>query len=72
MEMLACYSVSCHTTHGLVLLRATVVVADERVVYKTLVRPESYITDYNMRFSGITARDLSRHATKSSWDVQND
>lgn len=62
----------CFTTHGLELIKVTVVAADGRLVYDSLVRPENFIIDYNTRFSGITARDLSKHATKSLRDVQND
>ncbi|PNF33990.1 hypothetical protein B7P43_G04662 [Cryptotermes secundus] len=62
----------CFTTHGLELIKVTVVATDGRLVYDSLVRPENFIIDYNTRFSGITARDLSKHATKSLRDVQND
>jgi RNA exonuclease 1 len=50
----------------------TVVAADGHLVYDSLVRPENYIIDYNMRFSRNTASDLNEHDTKSLWDVQND
>ncbi|XP_069703099.1 uncharacterized protein [Periplaneta americana] len=62
----------CFTTRGLELTKVTVVAADGRLVYDCLVRPENYIIDYNTRFSGITARDLSKRATKTLRDVQND
>ena len=62
----------CFTTCGLELTKVTVVGADGRLVYDSLVRPENYIIDYNTRFSGITARDLSKRATKTLKDVQND
>jgi len=62
----------CFTTRGLELTKVTVVAADGRLVYDCLVRPENFIIDYNTRFSGITARDLSKRATKSLRDVQND
>lgn len=62
----------CFTTCGLELTKVTVVAADGRLVYDCLVRPENLIIDYNTRFSGITARDLSKRATKSLRDVQND
>lgn len=62
----------CFTTHGLELIKVTVVATDGRLVYDSLVRPENFIIDYNTRFSGITARDLSKRATKSLRDVQND
>jgi RNA exonuclease 1 len=62
----------CYTTHGMELLRVTVVAANGRLVYDSFVRPENYIIDYNTRFSGITASDLNEHATKTLQDVQND
>nr|CAD7196822.1 unnamed protein product [Timema douglasi] len=62
----------CFTTRGLELTKVTVVAADGRLVYDCLVRPENFIIDYNTRFSGITARDLSKRATKTLKDVQND
>jgi RNA exonuclease 1 len=63
----------CYTTLGLELTKITVVAHDGRLVYDTYVRPESFIIDYNTRFSGITAKDLSKKTgTKSLKDVQND
>jgi RNA exonuclease 1 len=62
----------CYTTHGLALIRVTLVAADGRLVYDTLVRPENCIIDHNTRFSGITETDLREHGTKSLRDVQND
>ncbi|PNF23160.1 hypothetical protein B7P43_G03653 [Cryptotermes secundus] len=62
----------CYTTHGLELARVTLVAADGRPVYDTLVRPENYVIDYNTRFSGITENDLREYGTKSLCDVQND
>jgi RNA exonuclease 1 len=62
----------CYTTHGLELLKVTVVAADGHSVYDSLVRPENDITDLNTRFSGITARDIHENATKSLRDVQKD
>jgi RNA exonuclease 1 len=41
-------------------------------VYDSLVRPENYIIDYNMRFPGITSPDLNEHATNTLQDVQDD
>lgn len=61
----------CFTTLGLELAKISVVAADGRLVYNTLVRPEAHVVDYNTRFSGITARELTK-ATKTLRDVQND
>lgn len=63
----------CYTVGGLELAKVTVVGADGRLVYDCLVRPERDVVDYNTRFSGITARDLSRKSlTKTLREVQND
>jgi RNA exonuclease 1 len=62
----------CYTTHGLEVIRVTLVAADGRLVYNSLVRPDYRIIDYNTRFSGISESDLSKHGTKSLQDVQND
>ncbi|PSN56508.1 hypothetical protein C0J52_08453 [Blattella germanica] len=62
----------CFTAHGLELTKVTVVAPDGRLVYDCYVLPENFIIDYNTRFSGITARDLGKRATKSLKDVQND
>ncbi|XP_073982805.1 RNA exonuclease 1 homolog isoform X2 [Rhodnius prolixus] len=63
----------CFTTTGLELTKISVVAHDGRLVYDTYVRPENFIIDYNTRFSGITAKDLSRKTgTKLLKDVQND
>uniref|UniRef100_A0A146KNX1 RNA exonuclease 1 n=1 Tax=Lygus hesperus TaxID=30085 RepID=A0A146KNX1_LYGHE len=61
----------CYTTSGLELTKISVVAHDGRLVYDTYVRPESLIIDYNTRFSGVTAKDLSKR-TKLLKDVQND
>lgn len=62
----------CYTARGLELAKITVVAADGRLVYDSLVRPEGAVVDYNTRFSGITARDLSGRRGKQLRDVQND
>lgn len=63
----------CYTIRGLELTKITVVGADGRLVYDSFVKPDCSIVDYNTRFSGITAKDLSKKATtKTLKDVQND
>jgi RNA exonuclease 1 len=62
----------CYTTHGLEVVRVTLVAADGRLVYDSFVRPDYRIIDYNTRFSGISEGDLTKHGTKSLQDVQND
>ncbi|XP_017761485.1 PREDICTED: uncharacterized protein LOC108551736 isoform X2 [Eufriesea mexicana] len=61
----------CFTRRGLELAKVTVVGMDGKVVYDTLVMPDAEVIDYNTRFSGITAKDLSK-ASKSLRDVQKD
>lgn len=61
----------CYTAAGLELACIAVIAADGRLVYKSLVKPNSPVIDYNTRFSGIRPRDLAR-ATKTLRDVQND
>ncbi|CAH1403980.1 unnamed protein product [Nezara viridula] len=63
----------CFTNTGLELTKISVVSLDGKPVYETFVRPESFIIDYNTRFSGITAKDMSRNSkVKTLKDVQND
>lgn len=63
----------CYTTTGLELARVTVVARDGKLVYDSLVRPESDIIDYNTRFSGVSARDYNNgKCAKSLREVQND
>lgn len=65
----------CYTAHGLELAKLTVVGSDGRLVYDAFVKPETEIVDYNTRFSGITARDLSKRngtTCKSLKEVQQD
>ena len=70
------YSIDCEmcfTNTGLDLTKISVVSIDGKAVYETFVRPESFIIDYNTRFSGITAKDISKHnKVKTLKDVQND
>lgn len=61
----------CYTTAGLELASIAVIAADGRLVYRSLVKPNSPVVDHNTRFSGIRPRDLAR-ATKTLRDVQND
>jgi len=49
----------CYTTIGLELTKVTIVGIDGKLVYESLVQPENEIIDYNTRFSGITAKDLT-------------
>lgn len=53
----------CYTTKGLELTRVTIVNADCKTVYETLVKPFNPIIDYNTRFSGITKEQMNRTAT---------
>ncbi|XP_054271810.1 RNA exonuclease 1 homolog isoform X1 [Macrosteles quadrilineatus] len=63
----------CYTTTGLELARVTVVARDGKLVYDSLVRPESDIIDYNTRFSGVSAKDYSNgKCAKTLREVQND
>lgn len=63
----------CYTTTGLELARVTVVARDGKLVYDSLVRPESEVIDYNTRFSGVSARDYTNgKCVKSLREVQND
>ncbi|KAJ8943296.1 hypothetical protein NQ318_017314 [Aromia moschata] len=63
----------CYTVRGLELTKVTVVAMDGRLVYESFVKPPREIVDYNTRFSGITAEDLSeRRNTKTLRQVQVD
>lgn len=63
----------CYTVGGLELTKITVVGTDGRLVYDSCVKPDHEIVDYNTRFSGITAKDLSRKGSiKTLRQVQND
>lgn len=53
----------CYTTKGLELTRVTIVNAECKTVYETLVKPFNPIIDYNTRFSGITPEQMDRTAT---------
>ncbi|XP_046679951.1 RNA exonuclease 1 homolog isoform X1 [Homalodisca vitripennis] len=63
----------CYTTTGLELARVTVVARDGKLVYDSIVRPESEVIDYNTRFSGVSAKDYSNgRCSKSLREVQSD
>lgn len=53
----------CYTTKGLELTRVTIVDADCKTVYESLVKPLNPIIDYNTRFSGITKEQMDRTST---------
>lgn len=53
----------CYTTKGLELTRVTIVDADCKTVYESLVKPINPIIDYNTRFSGITKDQMDRTST---------
>ncbi len=59
----------CYTTEGSELTRITIVSSDLKIVYDTLVKPDSPVLDYNTRFSGISERDL-KHVRTTLKDVQ--
>ena len=53
-----------YTTHGLELIRLSVVGIDGRPAYDSLVQPEHPVVDYNTRFSGLTDRDFDQNTLK--------
>lgn len=53
----------CYTRTGFELTRITVVNFDEKVVYDSLVKPDSEVVDYNTTYSGITAEQLDNVKT---------
>ncbi|XP_060535681.1 RNA exonuclease 1 homolog [Cylas formicarius] len=53
----------CYTTKGLELTRVTIVDADCKTIYESLVKPLNPIVDYNTRFSGITKEQMDRTST---------
>lgn len=53
----------CYTTKGLELTRVTIVDADCKTVYETLVKPLNPIIDYNTRFSGLTKEQMDKTST---------
>uniref|UniRef100_A0A7S3HDU8 Exonuclease domain-containing protein n=1 Tax=Spumella elongata TaxID=89044 RepID=A0A7S3HDU8_9STRA len=70
LEMVALDCEMCTTSQGLELTRLTVLCPLNGVVYDTLVRPESDITDYHTEFSGIT-QDQLVNVTTTLKDVQD-
>lgn len=53
----------CYTTKGLELTRVTIVDAECKIVYESLVKPLNPIIDYNTTFSGITKEQMDRTST---------
>ena len=69
------YALDCemsYTKRGLELTKVTLVRADGRMVYESLVKPKAHIIDYNTRFSGITEKHLSSRSVKTLEEVQKD
>jgi RNA exonuclease 1 len=56
-----------YTLNGMELVRLTVLDAHDRQLFDVLVRPESEITDFNTRFSGIT-KEMFESGTVVSFD----
>ena len=56
-----------YTLNGMELVRLTVLDASNRLLLDYLVRPETEITDYNTRFSGIT-KEMFESASTVSFD----
>jgi RNA exonuclease 1 len=56
-----------YTLNGTELVRLTVLDASNRLLLDCLVRPETEITDYNTRFSGIT-KEMFESASTVSFD----
>eukprot|EP00899_Mesostigma_viride_P026558 jgi/Mesvir1/7087/Mv09193-RA.4 len=61
----------CYTKNGLEVTRATLVDARGKVLYDKLVLPDDPITDYNTRYSGITAK-MMENVTNRVADVQRE
>uniref|UniRef100_A0A1A9X254 Exonuclease domain-containing protein n=1 Tax=Glossina brevipalpis TaxID=37001 RepID=A0A1A9X254_9MUSC len=64
-----------YTGLGLEVTKVTVVGYDGTLVYEHFVQPQAEIVDYNTRFSGITAKDLTPHSdneVKTFAQVQQD
>jgi len=67
-QHLSVVSLDCemaYTLNGMELVRLTVLDNSDRLVFDVLVRAEAQITDYNTRFSGITAEMLESNPTVS-------
>lgn len=61
----------CYTVRGFEATRVTVVDIHCKVVYESLINPNSEILDYNTEFSGLT-EEMLQSCTKSLKDVQAD
>lgn len=56
-QHLSVVSLDCemaYTLNGMEVVRVTVLDENDRVVFDVLVRPDTEVTDYNTRFSGVT------------------
>lgn len=61
----------CLSAHGHVLTRVSMVDFDMNIIYDELVKPETPITDYLTKYSGITEEKLS-NVTKTFEEAQRD
>ncbi|XP_076831542.1 uncharacterized protein LOC143476996 isoform X2 [Brachyhypopomus gauderio] len=59
----------CYTTHGLEVVRVTLVNSSLQVVYDTFVKPNNEVIDYNTRYSGVS-EDEVKASSPSLQEVQ--